>query len=172
MIGRTANQQAAPVLRRGLLALGAVTTGALAVELAAERHWTQPTQLIAWAALVVGAIAIALAAWASTRRLVLLGRVLAITVMLSGAYGVWEHIESNHDAGELDRNYTETWETLPATTRWWLAASKTVGPSPPLAPGALAQVGLCVVLATVRHPALAARGRRDGDLDEGLVRSG
>jgi hypothetical protein len=172
MIGRAANEQEAPLLRRGLLALGTVTTGALAVELAAERHWTQPTQLIAWAALVVGAVAIALVAWAASRRLVLLGRILAITVMLSGAYGVWEHIASNHDAGELDRNYTETWETLPAATRWWLAASKTVGPSPPLAPGALAQVGLCVVLATVRHPVLAARDRRDGDADDGLARSG
>jgi hypothetical protein len=172
MIGMTANEQAAPILRRGLLALGAVTIAGLTVELAVERHWTQPTQLIAWAALVVGAVAIGLVAWAPTRRAVLLGRILAIVVMLSGAYGVWEHIESNHDAGELDRNYSESWETLPAATRWWLAASKTVGPSPPLAPGALAQVGLCVVLATVRHPALAARSRRDGDPDAGLVRSG
>jgi hypothetical protein len=41
--------------------------------------------------------------------------------------------------------------------------SKTVGASPPLAPGALAQAALAVLLATVGHPTLRGdSGRRSG----------
>jgi len=39
---------AAPVLRRGLLWLAVLTTLGVLVELAAERHWTQPIQFVAW----------------------------------------------------------------------------------------------------------------------------
>jgi hypothetical protein len=74
--------------------------------------------------------------------------------MVSAVLGIWEHVEGNHDSGPLDRNYSDTWDDLPASTQWWLAVSKTVGPSPPLAPAALAQVGFCVLLATLRHPTL------------------
>jgi len=133
VIGSASSEAAAPLLRRGLLGLAGLTILGLAVELAVERHWTQPLQLVAWAALAVGGLAAAL------------------------LLGIWEHIEGNHDAGGLDRNYMDTWDDLPSTTQWWLAISKTVGPSPPLAPGALAQVGLCVLLATLRHPALTRR---------------
>ncbi len=49
---------ASTVLRRGLLWLAALTSAGIGVELAADRHWTQPVQLIAWAAL--GAVALAL----------------------------------------------------------------------------------------------------------------
>ena len=77
--------------------------------------------------------------------------------MLSALYGVWEHVESNWDAGPLDRNYADTWDTLSSSSQWWLAITKTVGPSPVLAPGALAQVGLCILLATIRHPSLAKK---------------
>jgi hypothetical protein len=74
--------------------------------------------------------------------------------MLASLWGIFEHVEANYDAAPLDFNYANTWDTLPETTRWWLALSKSVGPSPPLAPGALAQAGLCVLLASLRHPAL------------------
>ena len=37
------------LLRKGLLAIAGLTTLGIAVELALERHWTQPVQLIAWA---------------------------------------------------------------------------------------------------------------------------
>lgn len=158
MIGQTSPEAgAASLLRRGLLWLAGFTIAGLLVELAAERHWTQPTQLIAWAALGVGALAIGLALGRPSPARVRLARVLAIIVTLSALYGIWEHVESNWDAGPLDRNYMDTWDSLPATTQWWLAISKTVGPSPPLAPGALAQVGVCVLLATLRHPAFIRR---------------
>ena len=52
MIGVTADT-AAPLLRRGLLWLAGLTIAALALELAIERHWTQPVQWIAWGALAL-----------------------------------------------------------------------------------------------------------------------
>ena len=145
---------AASVLRRGLLWVAAITCVGIAVELAADRHWTTPIQFVAWAALVVTAVAIVLVATARSAAPVRLGRILAVVVMLSAVLGIWEHVESNYDAGELDFEYASSWENVSEPTRWWLAASKTVGPSPPLAPGALAQASLCVLLATLRHPAL------------------
>lgn len=130
-----------------------VTTFGLVIELAAERHWTQPVQWIAWAALALTLAAIGLLQGRVSSGRVLAARVLAAAVVLSSLLGVWEHIESNYDAGELDQVYGPQWETLTASSRWWLAVTKSVGPSPPLAAGALAQAGACVLLATLRHPA-------------------
>jgi hypothetical protein len=148
-----AEDGAASLLRGGLLGLAAVTTVALGLELAAERHWTQPIQLVAWAALLMTVVAIGLVLGRTTPARLRAAQVLAALVVVSAVWGIWAHIESNYDAGELDQEYTARWENLPETTRWWLALSKTVGPSPPLAPGALAQAGTCVLLATLRHPA-------------------
>jgi hypothetical protein len=137
MIGATSIDAAAPVLRRGLLGLAALTVAGLCVELAVAHHWTQPTQLIAWVALAIMVATIVLMLGTPSPGRVRLARILAIAVMLSALYGYWEHIESNYDAGELDMIYGDRWESLPQSTRWWLAISKTVGPSPPIAPGAL-----------------------------------
>jgi hypothetical protein len=138
----------ATFLRRGLLWLAGLTTLGLVVELGAERHWTQPAQLIAWGAVAAAAIAAGLAAGARSSGAIRLARALAIAVMLSAVVGIWQHVYGNYDAGPLDREYTDTWDSLSEGTRWWLALSKSVGPSPPLAPAALAQVGLSVMLAT------------------------
>jgi hypothetical protein len=143
-----------PLLRRGLLGLGALTTLGIVGELGVERHWTQPLQFVPWVAAGALAVAIALLMRAPSRARVRLAQVLAIAVVLSAALGIWEHVYANYDAGPLDQRYEYTWESLPEPTRWWLALTKTVGPSPPLAPGALAQAGLCILLATLRHPAL------------------
>ena len=151
MIGVTADT-AAPLLRRGLLWLAGLTIAALALELAIERHWTQPVQWIAWGALAVAGAALWLASRNPTPAKLGLARILAVAVVLSGVYGIWTHVESNYDAGELDQRYMATWETLPEPTRWWLALSKTVGPSPVLAPGALAQAGFCILLASAGRP--------------------
>lgn len=145
---------ASPLLRRGLLGLAALTTGGIAAELAADRHWTQPVQLVAWGAVGVVAVAIGLLARRPSRTSVHVARLLAVVVMLSAVWGIWEHVYANYDAGELDFEYTDRWEGLSQPTRWWLAVTKTVGPSPPLAPGALAQASLCVLVATLRHPVL------------------
>ena len=148
---------AAPWLRRGLLWLAGLTCAGLAVELAVERHWTQPVQFVAWAALALVLVALALASRTPSRTRLRLARALAGLIMLSALWGVWEHIYANYDAGPLDREYGERWDTLADPTRWWLALSKAVGPSPPLAPGALGQAGFCVLLATLRHPAFDKR---------------
>lgn len=141
------------LLRRGLLGLAALTILGIAIELYSERHWTQPVQLIAWAALALTAMAIILLLGRPSARRVRVAQIVAAIVVMSAAVGVWQHIQANYDAGPLDRQYGQTWDGMSTLSRWWLAARKVVGPSPPLAPGALAQAGLCVLLATVRHPA-------------------
>jgi hypothetical protein len=40
--------------------------------------------------------------------------------------------------------------------RWWAALVKSVGPAPTLAPAALAEASLLLLIATRGHPALAA----------------
>jgi len=142
-----------PLLRRGILWLAGLVTVGIAVDLAADRHWTQPVQVIAWAALVLTGVA-ALLVGRPTRTRLQVARALVALVIVASVLGVWEHVESNYDAGELDYVYADAWGGLSEPNRWWLALSKTVGPSPPFAPGALAQAALCVLLATVRHPAL------------------
>jgi hypothetical protein len=151
---------ASAVLRRGLLWLAALSCAGIGVELAADRHWTQPVQFVAWGALVAVGVALVMVAWRPTRASLRLARLLLIVVMLCAVLGIWEHVYANYDAGGLDFEYADTWDSLPETQRWWLAISKTVGPSPPLAPAALAQASLAVLLATLRHPALASGDRR------------
>ena len=131
-----------------------MTTAGIGVELAADRHWTQPVQLVAWAALGAIVLAVFLVAVKPTWPKLRLARLLVTIVMLSAIWGIWEHVYANYDAGGLDFEYANTWDGLAESTRWWLAVTKTVGPSPPLAPGALAQAGLAVLIATLRHPML------------------
>jgi hypothetical protein len=151
---KTSGDATASILRRGLLWVAALTSVGIGVELAADRHWTQPIQLVAWGALAAIAVAIVLVASATSAAKVYLGRMLVVVVVLSAVWGIWEHVYSNYDAGELDFEYANTWANLSEPERWWLATTKTVGPAPPLAPAALAQAGLCVLLATLRHPEL------------------
>jgi len=144
------------LLRKGVLGIAGLTTLGITIELAIERHWTQPVQLIAWAAVGALAVAIVLMTWAPHRARVRVAQLLAGLVVLSSAVGVGEHVFANYDAGSLDQRYAKTWDSLSEPARWWLAISKTVGPSPPFAPGALAEAGLAVLLTTVGHPALAS----------------
>jgi len=140
-------------MRQGLFWLASLTLVGIAVEMLVERHWTQPAQWIAWVALAVAALAVALVGWRPSEGGVRLARILAYAVIASAAVGIWQHVASNYDAGPLDAEYTETWDSLPEATRWWLAATKTVGPSPLLAPGALAQAGVSVLLLSLGQPA-------------------
>ncbi len=149
---------ASPLLRRGLLGLAVLTVAGIAIELYTEQHWTQPVQWIAWAALALTLVAVGLLVGRPSAGRVRAARIVAVVVVLCAVIGVWEHIRANYEAAPLDRRYGATWESMSALARWWLAARKGVGPSPPLAPGALAQAALCVLLATTRHPAL--RGKR------------
>jgi hypothetical protein len=139
----------------GLAAAGVVGT---AIELALSRHWRSTVQLIPWAALaavVVGLLLLAVRPRRGTMRVV---RGLALAVVLTSAFGIFEHTLANYDAAPLDFRYTDRWATMSTTSKWWTAASQTVGPSPTLAPGVLAQSALCLLFATIGHPGRAARG--------------
>jgi hypothetical protein len=70
-----------------------------------------------------------------------------------GVVGVLIHVNANLEAAPLDRKFKDGWDARPFIEQLWLAATGQVGPAPALAPGALAQTALAVLLATVRHPA-------------------
>ena len=139
-------------LRRGALIIAAATCLGLFVELTVERHWTQPAQLVAWGAVMAVLVATGLVWRGDNQRHLRVAQVLAVLVVVSAAVGVGQHIAANYDAGELDAEYGEGWSSLSPSERWWLAISKTVGPSPPLAPGALAVPAALVLLAASRPP--------------------
>ena len=143
---------AASVLRRALLVLTAIALAGTTTELAIGRHWEGPTQLIPFAAIAVAAVALSMIATARSRMSLRIAQGLYVVVLAASAFGVWSHVEGNHESGALDQSYAATWESTPAARRWWLAASGGVGPSPPLAPGVLAQAALMLLAATLRHP--------------------
>jgi hypothetical protein len=142
--------EASHVPRRWLLWLAALTLAGVAAELAVERHWGQPMMLLAWLAIALAAVALTILARQPTGRRLRLARHLAIAAIAIGAIGIGAHVNGNFEAGPLDQRYATTWESVPLATRWWLAISKTVGPSPPFAPAAIAQAGLCLLLAARR----------------------
>ena len=146
-------------LRAALLGLVALSALGIALELAAERHWTQPIQFVAWGALLALGIAVALLACAPSPARVRLARILAAAVVISAVLGTWAHIAANRDAGELDYRYANSWDQLPEVTRWWLALTKSVGPAPPFASGALAVAGLGALLATLGDTGPGSRFR-------------
>lgn len=155
VLDRIRTTDTAATLRAGVLVLAAAATAGTAIELATERHWNGAVQLIPWFALAALVAAWALTAWRPRRASLGAARVLAAVVLLTSLYGIWEHIESNLNAGWLDAVYAAGWQSLGNGTRWWYAITKTVGAAPPLAPGILAQAALLVLLATWRHPASA-----------------
>lgn len=141
-------------LRAGLLALAGLGVAGTALELAVIRHWESAVQLIPWAVLAVVAAAIVGVAVRPSEVRVRLGQGIGLVTLAAGAYGVFEHVSSNLSAGPLDATYGPRWATMGTVARWWAAASGGVGPSPTLAPAVLAQIGLCLLLATWAHPAL------------------
>jgi hypothetical protein len=143
-------------IRRGLLALAAGGTIGVALELLLLRHWTEARELIAWVAVAVLGVAVSLAIRRPTRRTILVARGLGVVVLVTSAIGVFVHVWVNYEAAPLDARYTTSWPTTSEPVRWLLAATDTVGPSPSLAPLALAFVALVLLLALVQHPALEA----------------
>jgi hypothetical protein len=139
---------AAVLVRRGLVALTVIGIVATAFELATEHHWNGIEQLVPWVALVLLAVAVALLLVPGGRG-VPAARVLGVLVLGASVYGVLDHILVNYESGALDQRYSETWETLPAVQRWWLAATKTVGPAPTLAAGVVGHSALLLLLASI-----------------------
>lgn len=135
-------------LRTGLVTLAVLSILATAFELASERHWNGLEQLIPWAALGVLVLAVVALLLPRGRGLVM-SRILALLVLAASVYGVVDHVLVNYAAGELDQRYSATWDDLPWAEQWWYAITKTVGPSPALAPGVLGQAALLLLLAGV-----------------------
>jgi len=143
-------------LRRCFLALAVAATVGTAVELALIRHWTSATQLIPWYAL--GGLALGAVLLVARPRPVAVRavRVLAVIVTLTALFGIYEHVLANYNAAPLDFRYESKWAAMSAGSRWWAAISESVGPSPTLAPAVLAQAAVCLLLATLGHPALTS----------------
>jgi hypothetical protein len=142
--------------RRGLLALAGLGLAGTATELVFLRHWSGATQLIVWPAIAALAIAFVAVARRASPSTVRAARSLAGLVVVIALAGVALHVLENLDAGPLDRHFATTWDGLGAAQQWWLAITGGVGPAPVLAPGALAEISLALLLSTLRHPALAA----------------
>ncbi|GAA3092036.1 hypothetical protein GCM10017600_48820 [Streptosporangium carneum] len=141
------------MLRGGLIGVTVLGILGTAFELATEQHWKNWEQLVAWGALVLLAVAVALVAFRDSPRGVAVARALSLAVLLAAVFGVYAHVAANYGAGPLDQRYAATWESLPVTLRWWYAFTKSVGPAPSLAPGALAQTALVLLLASlIRRP--------------------
>jgi hypothetical protein len=157
-VTRPAPAAAMVLVRRGLIALTMIGIAATAFELASERHWNGLEQYVPWLALALLVVATVLVLLPGGRG-TMTARVLAVVVLGASAYGVIEHILVNLNAGELDRRFADTWDSLPLVQQLLYAATKTVGPAPTLAPGVLAQVALLLLLATVCPPGGLRRGQ-------------
>jgi hypothetical protein len=140
-------------LRRGLLAITGLGIAGIWLELAVARHWTSPVQLIPWVTGGVAAVGVLFVAVRPNPLRLTIARFLGAACIASGVFGVIQHVKSNYDSGELDAVYGPKWATMTTTSRLWHALIESVGPSPSFAPGALALVAACLLLATVRHPA-------------------
>lgn len=146
----------ADALRVGGLALAGLALTGTAVELATERHWNSFTQLVPWIAVALLVVALGLLLVRSGDTGVTAARTLAVLVLFASVYGVIEHVTANIDAGALDVVYSSRWDSMSGLTQLWYAATKTVGPSPPLAPGVLAQAALLILLTTWRYRGASA----------------
>ena len=142
-------------LRIRVLLLALATEVGVLLELAMLRHWKTGVQIIPW--VVVGLLLVAtVGALARPERASRGVRSVAYLAFPAAGFGLWEHVEANHNAGPLDFRYATRWKTMSAASQWWTAATKGVGPSPPLTPAVLALIALMLLLATV-----SATRRRD-----------
>ncbi len=80
------------LLRRGLLGIAALTMLGIAGDLAVERHWTSPAQLIPWGALVLIGVSVGLLLGHPSAGRVRLAQLLTMIVVLTAVVGIWEHI--------------------------------------------------------------------------------
>lgn len=145
-------------LRLALIGIAALSIAGTAAELATLRHWNGAVQLIPWLIAAVLAVLTALLAVRPAPAGIRVVRAGAVAAILASAFGVVRHVMANHETAPLDRVVGPRWDDMSALSQWWEAASGGVGPAPSLAAGVLAQAALCLLAATLRHPA-AARDR-------------
>ena len=161
---------AAAILRKALLVLASVAVAGTALDLATLRHWKASLQLVPWFVLAALIVAIILA-FVPTPTAIRVARAIAVAAVMCAFFGMYEHVKTNYDVAPLDFRYTDRWATMSWSSRWWAAANKTVGPSPPLAPAALLYGALCVLFSTVRHPALRTSEKSQTNGGENQVKT-
>jgi hypothetical protein len=141
-------------LRLGLLALAALGIVGTAAELAALRHWDGPVQLVPWLALALLGTGVVLVWRRPSPGTIRAARAAGALAAAGAMYGLYEHVAENYHAGALDAVYGPKWASMRLVSRLWAAATGGVGPAPILAPAVLVQIGLCLFLASIGHPAL------------------
>jgi hypothetical protein len=151
--------ETATILRRGVLGLVALGIVGTTVELVFLRHWSSATETIVWPIMAALAVAFVAMIRLPSAGVVQVVRVVALVAAAFAIIGMGFHVAENLTAGPLDRDYAAIWDTMPAYEQWFAAVTGAVGPAPTLAPGVLAEMGLALLLSTIRHPALA--GTRD-----------
>jgi hypothetical protein len=141
-------------LRRSVILVAAASIVGLTAELLVERHWGTAVRYVPWLALA----ALAWATWrlwrGATAREVRVARLIAYASAAAAMLGIALHVNENYGAGPLDQSYSLVWDRMSEAERWWAAFTRSLGPAPTFAPGALALVALLVLVATQRHPAL------------------
>lgn len=143
-------------LRGQVLLVGAISGLGSALELASLRHW-DGTQIIPWIVLAVLAVGYILAVRRFAQWAI---KWIAGSTVAASAFGVWQHVESNHATAALDARYEYTWKTFSSAKQWWLAASGGVGSSPPLVP--LVTV-LCAALLLIGNGVHQGTAPQDAD---------
>lgn len=150
-------------LRNSVIVVAAIGIAGLAAELVIERHWGTAVRFVPWLALAALAWAV-LRLWRGpTPRQVRAARVIAVAALAAAALGIALHINENYTAGPLDQRYSLVWDAMSEPQRWWAAFSKSLGPAPTFAPGALALIGLLVLVAAQRHPTMRGDARPPGE---------
>lgn len=144
-------------LRLSIVIVAALAIVGLAVELMVERHWGSLPRHVPWLALAGLAWSVVRLWRGPSARDVRVAQFIALAAMNAAAVGVGFHVIENYKAGPLDQVYSLVWDAMGEPERWWAAFSKSLGPAPTFAPGALALIALLVLVATQHHPALTNR---------------
>ena len=136
-------------LRAGFLLLVVLGVVGTVGVLAYDRHWDGTWQLVPWG--ICAGISIALAAILvrPTRSMVWLARILAVLTIVAAILGEWRHFDENYNTASLDIRYTDRWETMSASERWWEVTNDSVGHVPILASGVLVPIGVALGMATI-----------------------
>ena len=132
------------LVRQLLLMLVAVGLVGLTVELALLEHYEEWQQVLPLAALGAGAIALGALVLRPARVTVRAFQAVMVSFVVLGGAGIYLHYSGNVEF-EI--------EMAPDARGLALVWSALRGATPALAPGALAQLGLLGLIASVRHPA-------------------
>lgn len=135
-------------LRRGLVALLALSLAGTLAELLLIGHWDGWTQWIPLVLLGAGFVVAGAFTVRPARGLVPVLRVTCVALAIAGAAGVYLHYDGN---AEFER------ESVPDIGGSALFTAAVTGATPVLAPGSLLTFALLGLLALHRHPA----GARD-----------